>query len=115
MTEAPHWLMRLLLVDSWWGVWLALFGLLAQGIFMARMLVQWLASERARASVVPVSFWWLSLWGSVLLLVYGALRQDVVIIAAQLFGFIVYGRNLWFIRGTRRLEQAPPEQRRPRG
>ncbi|QDL93556.1 lipid A biosynthesis protein [Paroceanicella profunda] len=106
--------MRLLLVDSWWGVWLALFGLLAQGIFMARMLVQWVASERARASVVPVSFWWLSLAGSVLLLAYGALREDVVIISAQLFGFIVYGRNLWLIRGTRRIEHSAAGPRGPR-
>jgi len=49
----PVWLKRLLLVDSWAGVWLALFGLAAQAVFMSRMLVQWIASERARRSVVP--------------------------------------------------------------
>ena len=94
----PHWLMRLLLVDSWAGVWLALFGLAAQAIFMSRMLVQWIASERARRSVMPVAFWWLSLVGAAMLLVYGALRQDIVIILAQAFGFVVYARNLWLIR-----------------
>lgn len=97
MTDQRHWLMHVLLVEDWYGVWLALFGLVAQGIFMARMLLQWVASERARASVVPVAFWWLSLAGAVLLLIYGILRADVVIIFAQLFGFIVYARNLWFI------------------
>ncbi|GIX14075.1 MAG: hypothetical protein KatS3mg118_2034 [Paracoccaceae bacterium] len=96
------WLMRVLLVDSWYGVWLALFGLTAQAVFMGRMLVQWIATERARASVVPEAFWWMSLIGAAMLMVYGILRRDIVIIAAQAFGFAVYGRNLWFIRQTRR-------------
>ncbi|MEL6677430.1 MAG: lipid-A-disaccharide synthase N-terminal domain-containing protein [Pseudomonadota bacterium] len=99
---ARHWAMELLLVDSWAGVWLAVFGLTAQAVFMGRMIVQWVSSERAKRSVVPVSFWWLSLIGALMLLVYGTLRQDVVIIAAQLFGFIVYARNLWLIRAERR-------------
>ncbi|MEM9197894.1 MAG: lipid-A-disaccharide synthase N-terminal domain-containing protein [Pseudomonadota bacterium] len=92
------WLMRILLVDSWAGVWLALFGLAAQCVFMGRMLVQWIASERARASVVPEVFWWMSLLGAMMLLAYGIMRRDIVIIAAQMFGFVVYARNLWFIR-----------------
>ena len=102
MEDAPHWMMRLLLVDSWWGVWLAVFGLAAQAIFMSRMIIQWVATERAKRSVVPVAFWWLSILGAVMLLVYGVLRQDIVIIAAQAFGFIVYARNLWFIQAERR-------------
>lgn len=96
----PHWLMQILLVDSWPRVWLALFGLAAQGIFMSRMMVQWIATERARQSVVPVVFWWLSLAGAVMLLIYGVLDRDIVIILAQSFGFIVYARNLWFIYST---------------
>jgi lipid-A-disaccharide synthase-like uncharacterized protein len=98
----PGWLARALLVESWAGVWLALFGLTAQAIFMGRMLVQWIASERARRSIVPVAFWWLSLLGASMLLVYGWLREDIVIILAQAFGFVVYARNLWLIRGTAR-------------
>lgn len=94
---ARHWLMELLLVESWFGVWLALFGLAAQALFMSRMLVQWIASERARASVMPVAFWWLSIVGATMLLAYGVLRRDIVIIAAQAFGFLVYARNLWLI------------------
>lgn len=97
MGEETHWLMRLLLVDSWAGVWLAIFGLAAQAVFMSRMMIQWIASERAKRSVMPVAFWWLSIVGAVMLLVYGAMREDIVIIAAQAFGFIVYARNLWFI------------------
>jgi len=98
----PVWLKRLLLVDSWAGVWLALFGLAAQAVFMSRMLVQWIASERARRSVVPVAFWWLSLVGAAMLLVYGVLRQDIVIIAAQSLGGVIYLRNLWLIRAEGR-------------
>ncbi len=98
----PNWLMRLLLVDSWGGVALAVYGLLAQAVFMSRMLVQWIASERAKRSVVPVAFWWLSLSGAVMLLVYGVLRQDIVIILAQAFGFIVYARNLTLIARERK-------------
>lgn len=100
----PHWLMTLLLVDSWTGVALAVFGLLAQAVFMSRMLVQWIASERARQSVIPVSFWWLSLAGAVMLIAYGVMRQDIVIILAQVFGFIVYVRNLTLIARARRAE-----------
>lgn len=97
MEAETHWLMQLLLVDNWAGVALALFGLSAQTVFMSRMLVQWIASERARRSVVPPPFWWLSLAGAMMMLAYGVLRQDIVIILAQLFGFTVYARNLWFI------------------
>ncbi|MEM1344562.1 MAG: lipid-A-disaccharide synthase N-terminal domain-containing protein [Pseudomonadota bacterium] len=96
----------MLLVDSWAGVWLALFGLAAQAVFMSRMVVQWIASERARRSVVPPVFWWLSLVGAAMLLGYGVLRQDIVIILAQAFGFAVYGRNLWLIRAEGREKPA---------
>lgn len=99
-----HWLMQILLVDSWVGVAIALFGIFAQLLFMSRMLIQWVASERAKASVIPVSFWWLSLIGAVALLIYGVMRQDIVIILAQLFGFVVYSRNLILIRRSDRAD-----------
>lgn len=80
---------------SW--AWLA-FGFGAQAIFMSRMLVQWIATERARSSVVPVSFWWLSLCGGLMLLTYFLRRGDPVGVVGQLFGVVVYVRNLVFIR-----------------
>ena len=52
--EAKHWLMQVLLVDDWFGVGLAVFGIIAQGLFMCRMLVQWIVSEKARRSIVPL-------------------------------------------------------------
>ena len=94
----PEWLTGILLVDSWSAIWLAVFGLAAQAIFMSRFLVQWISSEKAKKSVMPVAFWWLSITGAAMLLTYGVMRQDIVIILGQSFGFIVYARNLWFIR-----------------
>jgi lipid-A-disaccharide synthase-like uncharacterized protein len=76
--------------------WLVL-GFVAQGLFSARFLVQWIASERARKSVIPVVFWHLSISGSVLLLAYAIYRKDPVFILGQSAGLIVYVRNLYFI------------------
>ncbi len=70
---------------------------IAQGLFTMRFVVQWIASERARASVIPVAFWFFSIGGGVLLLIYALYRRDPVFIAGQGLGLIVYVRNLYFI------------------
>ena len=81
-----------------WG----LFGVIFQLAFMARFLVQWIASERSGKSVIPISFWYLSLIGSTGVLIYGIGRGEPVIILGQVFGTIVYVRNLMLIyRGHR--------------
>ncbi|MDY7095130.1 MAG: lipid-A-disaccharide synthase N-terminal domain-containing protein, partial [Acidobacteriota bacterium] len=67
--------------------------------FFARFLVQWIASERRKESVVPVAFWFFSLGGGLVLLSYALWRQDPVFIAGQSIGLLVYSRNLWFIYG----------------
>jgi lipid-A-disaccharide synthase-like uncharacterized protein len=77
--------------------WPAL-GFFAQGLFAARFLVQWLKSERMGMSVIPMSFWYFSLFGSALLLVYAVHKQDPVFIVGQLFGSVVYVRNLFLLR-----------------
>ena len=69
-------------------------GLLGQLLFTGRMLVQWWASERAGRSLVPRSFWWLSLCGSLMILAYGLSKYDPVIVIGQIMGPIVYSRNL---------------------
>ena len=74
-------------------VWLGV-GLLGQAMFFSRFLVQWLASERAKRSVFPMSFWYLSLSGGVLLLVYAVWRQDPVFILGQTTGAAIYLRNI---------------------
>ncbi len=77
-------------------------GLVFQAAFMARFLVQWIASERQGKSVVPVLFWYLSLFGSFGLLFYGIVRADPVIILGHCFGCVVYSRNLTLIFLERR-------------
>ena len=77
--------------------WLA-FGLLGQLLFAGRFLVQWIASERARRSVLPKLFWHLSLCGGLCLLFYAIHRSDPVFILGQTLGLLVYARNLWFLR-----------------
>ena len=78
-------------------IWLGL-GFFAQLMFSARFLVQWLASERAGKSIVPLLFWYLSIAGSVLLLAYAIHRKDPVFILGQSMGIFIYSRNLYLIR-----------------
>jgi len=78
-------------------VWLG-FGLLGQVFFSARFLVQWIASERRKQSVVPVQFWYFSVGGGLMLLAYAIYRLDPVFILGQGAGLFVYARNLYFIR-----------------
>ncbi len=81
--------------------WVAL-GFLAQALFSARFLMQWIASERAGRSVIPLSFWLFSVGGGALLLVYALYRKDPVFIAGQALGLFIYARNLYFIHRERR-------------
>jgi len=76
--------------------WLGL-GFLAQALFSARFLVQWIASEKAGKSVVPIIFWYISVAGSFLLLLYAIHRRDPVFILGQSTGIFIYGRNLYLI------------------
>ena len=69
-------------------------GFLAQGFFSARMLVQWIMSERAKKIVSPVVYWVCSLAGSILLFIYGWLRDDFSIIFGQLISYYIYIWNL---------------------
>jgi lipid-A-disaccharide synthase-like uncharacterized protein len=78
-------------------LWVAL-GFLAQGMFTMRFVVQWLASERAGKSVIPLAFWFFSMAGGLMLLVYAIQRRDPVFIAGQSLGLLVYVRNLMLIR-----------------
>jgi lipid-A-disaccharide synthase-like uncharacterized protein len=82
--------------------WWVLLGFVAQGFFTMRFLLQWIASERAGHSVIPLAFWIFSIFGGVLLLVYALYRKDAVFIAGQAFGVFVYLRNLYFVLRDRR-------------
>jgi lipid-A-disaccharide synthase-like uncharacterized protein len=98
MTELFHSLLSYLndVFISKFDAWVVL-GFIAQGFFTMRFVVQWIASERARRSVIPVAFWFFSIGGGALLLVYALYRRDPVFIAGQALGLLVYIRNLYFI------------------
>ncbi len=82
---------------NWYQIlWLGV-GFLAQGLFGARFLVQWLHSEKHRKSIVPVMFWWFSLIGGIAMLIYSIHLRDPVYISGQAFGLIVYIRNIWLL------------------
>lgn len=83
--------------DAWW----LLLGFGGQGLFMARFVVQWLASERRARSVIPVAFWYLSVAGGLVLFAYAVHRRDPVFALGQGLGIAVYLRNLRLIRGRR--------------
>ncbi len=82
--------------------WWVLLGFMAQALFTARFLVQWIASERAGRSVIPLAFWIFSIGGGALLLIYALYRRDAVFIAGQAFSFFVYARNLYFVLRERK-------------
>jgi lipid-A-disaccharide synthase-like uncharacterized protein len=91
--------------NEWW--WL-LVGFGAQGLFMLRFVIQWLHSERQRKSVIPLSFWYFSIAGALLLLAYSVHRRDPLFIAGQLVGVAAYVRNLFLIRGERAAARRAP-------
>lgn len=73
---------------------LSLLAVLAQMLFGARMLSQWLLSEKSKKVVTPLTFWWLSLSGSFILFIYGYFRTDFPLMLGQILGYIIYIRNL---------------------
>lgn len=90
-------------LSQWWAtttatemIWLGV-GLLAQLMFSMRFIVQWIASEKARASIVPETFWYFSFFGGLLLLAYACYREDPVFILGQAAGLAIYSRNIYFI------------------
>ena len=94
----------LALLGQWWittpvseKAWLGV-GFLAQLMFSMRFIVQWIASERARRSIVPETFWYFSMIGGAMLLAYAIYRLDPVFMLGQAMGLIIYSRNIYFIR-----------------
>ncbi len=77
-------------------IWL-IIGFVAQTIFGARFLLQWLVSEKQHKSVIPIGFWYLSIVGSLMLLIYAIHRKDPVFILGQATGLFIYIRNLMMI------------------
>lgn len=89
-------------IEDWAEFWWVAVGLTGQLAFSARFLVQWIMSERAGRSVIPVAFWWLSIAGGLILLSYAIFRLDPVFILGQSMGMFIYIRNLWLIYAEKR-------------
>lgn len=84
------------ITKPWSFAWIAI-GFAGQALFTMRMVLQWYASEKEKRSVIPVAFWWGSLFGGILLFVYFVWRKDIVGIVGQSTGIFVYARNLVLI------------------
>ncbi len=78
-------------------IWL-IIGFVGQTLFFGRFFIQWLASEKAKKSVIPNAFWYFSIGGGLTLFIYALYRQDPVFILGQSTGLLIYARNLYFIR-----------------
>ena len=75
---------------DFWMFW----GLGAQGLFFLRLVIQWLASEKSKKTIVPLSFWWLGNAGAVMIGIYAIARKDIVFIITALLQILIYSRNL---------------------
>ncbi len=84
-------------IDFW-----VIVGFVGQALFTARFIVQWLASEKAEKSVIPLAFWFFSIGGALLLLIYALYRRDPVFIVGQGLGIFIYARNLVLIAREKR-------------
>jgi len=77
-------------------IWIGI-GFLGQIFFSGRFLIQWIASERARRSIIPHAFWLFSVLGGATLLAYAIYRRDPVFIVGQAAGLVIYARNIYFV------------------
>jgi lipid-A-disaccharide synthase-like uncharacterized protein len=82
-------------------IWLGI-GFLGQGLFFMRFLVQWIASEIKKRSIIPMAFWYFSFAGGLTLLAYAIYRRDPVFIIGQSTGSIIYIRNMQLVYRERR-------------
>ena len=87
-------------------IWLGV-GLIGQALFFMRFLVQWIASERSRRSVVPRAFWYFSILGGMTLLAYAVHQRDIVFTIGQATGLFIYMRNIYLSRPQARLSNEP--------
>jgi lipid-A-disaccharide synthase-like uncharacterized protein len=87
-------------MNTWMNGWV-LFGFFGQFVFAMRFIIQWIVSEKKKESIVPLSFWYLSICGGVILLIYAVYKKDPVFMLGQASGLIVYSRNLMLIAKKR--------------
>ena len=88
-------------MNTWINGWV-LFGFFGQFVFAMRFIIQWIVSEKKKESIVPLSFWYLSICGGVILLIYAIYKKDPVFMLGQATGLIVYARNLILITNKKK-------------
>lgn len=106
------WIAGVLNLDSRLAAAWVCVGFLGQTMFFGRFFVQWIASERAGDSVIPVAFWWFSIGGGAILLAYAVHKQDPVFIFGQAMGLLIYLRNLMLIARRGRTSGDGPDPSR---
>lgn len=82
--------------------YLLILGFSGQFFFSLRFVVQWISTEKHKKSIVPPHFWYFSIVGGILLLIYAILKKDIVFTVGQACGLIVYLRNLYFIKKAKK-------------
>ena len=82
-------------------IWL-IIGFTGQTLFGMRFIIQWIKSEKQKKSIIPVAFWYFSIGGGLVLLTYAIHKRDPVFIVGQLFGVLIYARNLYFVQKERK-------------
>ena len=92
-------------IDFW-----LIIGFMGQALFTARFLVQWIASERVKKSIVPNLFWWFSVGGGTVLFIYALHRADPVFIVGQGAGLFIYLRNIYLIYNKPKTTASPDTQ-----
>jgi lipid-A-disaccharide synthase-like uncharacterized protein len=98
-------LFRFFNITNWGSLVWILIGFAGQGAFFGRMALQWVVSEREKKSVIPESFWWMSLFGGAALFAYFVWRQDIIAVLGQTSGVVIYARNIRLIHKQRRRAQ----------
>lgn len=103
---------------AWWAaiptselIWVTV-GFLAQLMFSMRFILQWIASEKAKRSIVPEVFWYFSVLGGALLLAYSIYRADPVFMLGQAMGLLIYARNIHLIWKQKAVAAPPPDAQR---
>ncbi|WP_018337930.1 MULTISPECIES: lipid-A-disaccharide synthase N-terminal domain-containing protein [Butyricimonas] len=79
-------------------LWLLIYGSMGQIIFTLRFVYQWIYSKRKDESLLPIGFWIISLFGSLIIVSYAIYRRDPVLILGQSTGLLAYGRNIYLSR-----------------
>ena len=93
------------MLQKFWDPWI-IFGFTAQFVFFMRFVVQWWVSEKKKQSVIPIAFWYLSIVGTLMILIYAVRQKDIVFATASILNSLIYIRNLTLIYSKKEKEKS---------